>query len=467
MSGRILKPAAAALMLAAALLAACETSNRASGPVIPGLGPNGALVPNAGGITSSCGTTIALDHSTSVKCKFAEQGYTGTFSIAQTSLTANKVASVSPRFGTSKTVFTVTAGKDPGYGFFTVKDTKKNSLAINFWRLNAAQSTFCIHPSDAKQSAAIPTTGGISGSIDFGKFPAGTTGCEYVKLATGDDVEKSATENLPLSVSNDRSNPGPILTISAGEAFDGQTTLGVTVIVSGAALKTSPDLNFPDGNYEAVITTADGHRSALWGTIFFTAKNGVLTVGTPTGPNGKPFPLVIPAHESAIIAIYPRSVSPTIPTPKPSASPTSMPSRTSPPGTWGNPPPPYYSIVGTYSWKWGPGCPGVPSPCTSGATPVPLRFTLDAGVPNEDGAVISLPGGFWGKVHFDASGLDYMELRSSEDLCPSYIHVPLGDEPRGIITIPRDHPHTMQCEITYTTRPKGKTGNYWAVSVIF
>jgi len=116
------------MLLGTTVLAACQTSSPS--PALPPATQQAKIQPDKAVIKSTCGTSINIVYPQTVKCKFSEQGYNGTFSIKAASLEKMKIASVVPKVGTSKTTFKVIAGPNPGFGSFLVVDTKSRRLKI-------------------------------------------------------------------------------------------------------------------------------------------------------------------------------------------------------------------------------------------------------------------------------------------------------------------------------------------------
>jgi hypothetical protein len=191
--------------------------------------------------------------------------------------------------------------------------------------LATATNTVCVTPSSSAQSVALPATGGVSGTVSFGAYPAGATGCDSVVFSTGTDV--ATAESIIRSAqsaerASNANSTAPLLTISVGEAFGSSgpvSAFGYQTILSGMQLTVSPNLNFPDGTYYATVT-ASGQTFL----IPFTAKGGVLTVAG--GAAG--LPVLILAGTSALIALYPQGIIPNTPSPSPSASASASPSAT-------------------------------------------------------------------------------------------------------------------------------------------
>jgi hypothetical protein len=201
--------------------------------------------------------------------------------------------------------------------------TSTTPIAAQSVTLATATSTVCVTPSTSAQSVTLPATGGVSGTISFGAYPAGAAGCDSVVISTGADVAtaesmmRSAQDAVRESNAN---SSAPLLTISVGEAFGSSgpvSAFGYQTIVSGMQLTVAPNLNFPDGTYYATVT-ASGQTFI----IPFTAKGGVLTVA----PGTAGLPVAILAGSSALIALYPLGVVPNAPSPGPSSSASASPS---------------------------------------------------------------------------------------------------------------------------------------------
>jgi hypothetical protein len=341
-----------------------------------------------------------------------------------------------------------------------------------------ASNVVCVQPAATSQAVTLPSTGSVSATISFGAFPAGASGCDEVKIATGADAETaawSARSVLAARLAGDESNPPPLLTISVGEGIDGNPIFGYETIVSGAQLNTGSNLNFPDGTYYATMTNPNGATSQLY-IIPFTAKNGVLTVSTIPLPNGKQFPVIIVANTSSILTLYPRGYVPVVPVePTPSPSPTPPATATPSPGPsgspspsptpltfqtaspqpgWvGNPPPAPNSIIGSYSFT---------DPSTTSCQPGQMLCNgMNLPIEQVDGsdAAMSIPTNFYGTISFSAQ-IGYMGLYLGNPLsnCPSDWEVGANTGGSGTISIPQNDPAGgAACEINFQTNPPGST----------
>jgi hypothetical protein len=173
--------------------------------------------------------------------------------------------------------------------------------------LTAATSTTCVAPLASTQTVTLPTTGGVTATLSFGAFPAGLTGCLNVTIATGADAEqttalRSAAQRRAMATVP----PGAITSLTFAEAFPGSGNFLTTAVV-GATLQSRDSVNFPDGQYTALIVTPAGDVSVCT----FTGKNGTLVLTSPT---------VIQLDAQSVLYLYPAGVNPDA-TPTPTATP--------------------------------------------------------------------------------------------------------------------------------------------------
>jgi hypothetical protein len=259
-------------------------------------------------------------------------------------------------------------------------------VASGFTSFATATNTVCVTPSTVAQNVAIPPTGGVSGSISFGAYPADATGCDAVTIATGSDV--ATTQSFSRRASEAGSDAAgsaavPLLTISVGAAFGGQQQFGSQTIVTGMQLNVGSNLHFPDGTYYATITPVPYGVS---GPLTFTASHGILTVVS----TGATFPFGLNANTVSVIALYARGVNPlatATPTASPSASPSASPTGTAAPS--GSPTPtPHPSASGSATPTPGPSV----TP-TVGPTPTPTASHSPTPAPSATPAVYPLVAG--------------------------------------------------------------------------
>jgi hypothetical protein len=337
------------------------------------------------------------------------------------------------------------------------------SLEAPLSRLKTASNHVCAHAKTSDQKVKLPSTGGVSGTMSFEAFPSSSSGCDYVKISTGRDIEKAKAiaQFAHLAGIDPNDAAAPLLTISVGEGLDAHPVFDKSSVISGMQLKTSPDLNFQDGTYYATITKTAKDTITYTGVIVFTAKNGVLTVAPPKDlpPDGKKFPIVIIANTSSIITLYPRGVIPPPPTPSPSPTPTRAPTPTpfpkptGAPGTHGNPPPPEGTFMGTVKYHYpSPPCTGVPYLCDASDIPIYQQ---------QSGAGLQVHLAF-GTVEYDLSSLAYMRLKSYTDDCPKDWTIDASLGGTGKITIPKEDPWVGQdCTIIMSTQRKGQFGSFY------
>ncbi len=178
--------------------------------------------------------------------------------------------------------------------------------------LPAASAKTCVYPSTQAQTVALPSAGGVSGTISVGAFPAASQTCVTITLATGTDATANAAASIVRVASGERAQsstpapaptPMPLLTISITDAFS------YGVVVTGMTLNTPSNLNFPDGTYYATISdqTSLGY--------VFTAKNGTLTLSSTNAQ------FLVTPLDTATLTLYPRGYVPVFST-SPSASPS-------------------------------------------------------------------------------------------------------------------------------------------------
>lgn len=343
-----------------------------------------------------------------------------------------------------------------------------------------ATAGVCVQPSTSSQVVSLPSIGGVSGTMSFGPFAAGATGCDEVIISTGADVNTTASRARFAQSAKPEANavPTPILTISVGEGLSPNPPLfGNETVVTGMQLTVSPDLHFPDGTYYATITTVQGNISTLFPPIQFTAQNGVLTVSAIQLPNGSSFPQIVIANTSSIIKLYARGVIPPVPTPAPTVTPaptaspspspipsgpTATPSSTPTPsgsptefptgmpiqGAVGNPPPAVNAVIGAYSFMDPSSESCQPAQVLCNGTNVPI--TQVAG--NE--ALISIPANFYGTIQF-AANIGYMGLYPPIVItCPSDWTVVASIDGSGSVSIPSsDTFGNAPCTIVFSTLP--------------
>jgi hypothetical protein len=143
-----------------------------------------------------------------------------------------------------------------------------------------------VTPSTSAQAVALPPTGGVSGTISFGGFPAGASGCIDVTLATGSKT--SARSARPAGV-----NSTPLIAITVDAS-----SIGSASSVTGLALAVPSSAYLPDGTYDALV-----EASAIWFVVPFVAHGGALNAqAASSGQNV--FPWILGANGVMSITLY-------------------------------------------------------------------------------------------------------------------------------------------------------------------
>jgi hypothetical protein len=202
--------------------------------------------------------------------------------------------------------------------------------------LAAATGTVCVTAQGTPQSVQLPDTGGVTAVLTLAQYDSGASGCQNITIATGANASLGATSAATRRAASVSTNPLISITLGAGLPANANALLQLTTVLSGATLTTDANVVFPDGTYNATVSTM------LLGTpvtysLIFTAVNGKLTV---TG--GSALQQIL--GSGAVINVYDRGVVPPgfgAPTPSPSpmgsASPT--PSASSTPSPVASAPP--------------------------------------------------------------------------------------------------------------------------------
>jgi hypothetical protein len=190
-------------------------------------------------------------------------------------------------------------------------------------RLSSAVATGCIYPGTQGQTVALPSAGGVSGTISIGAAAQASATCDAITLATGGDATLSAAAT---SVRSDSANgrsldaaaaPPPLAQVQLTNVYSGQLTwVAITLNL--------PSGSIPAGHYPATITTTfdlgDGQVSTSVANFTITvAADGTAVV---TGPSVGMSLAVLNANTTGLLSIYPAGTVLPSPTPVPSASPT-------------------------------------------------------------------------------------------------------------------------------------------------
>lgn len=341
--------------------------------------------------------------------------------------------------------------------------------------------TFCVHPQAAAQDVTLPATGGVTGTLSFGAFAtADPSGCDVVRIATGDAVEGSTTgtTSSPLRIRANGAVHKPLITISVGEGLDGHSIFGDEAIISGMQLQLPPELNFPDGTYYMTLTSTDTEGKPRVQVLALTATSGMLEVASQTDPlSNTSFPVVVLANTSAILSIYARGVTPTDNDIAATIDAGTSDAATQPPtidisdaglppldpnepdhapptqGFFGYPPPNQGAKIGYVRAAWSPGCSGNPG-CNG-----QQEIVSNGGEP----AALNVPLNMVGNITWEAN-IAYMQLRDASWECPADWDVSVGMDGTGHIYIPPGDPFLKDCTITYSTLMPGQSGGYYTMS---
>lgn len=359
--------------------------------------------------------------------------------------------------------------------------------------LPAAIATGCIYPSVQTQTAQLPSAGGVSGTINIGGVAQASTTCLTVTVATGADASASAT-SVESSLARRRlastpAVPQPLLEIALTNTYTGDLHEFFMTLQL-------PPGSVPAGKYPATITSTvdlgDGQVQTEFKlfTVTVSASGQAVVTGTSFAAGGGGALAVLSADTTGTLAIYPigtvlptpepyptEGPSPTptpiptltvAPTATPTATPTPNPTPTLPfatsmpnPGSYGNPPPAYGSMIGTESFNDpynGGICQDGQAPCDATGVPVEQQ---------SEGGSLELPTGFSGSISYSVD-IGYMDLQKPvTNTCASDWTITADLTGSGSITIPQNDyfgdqdTSQPQCTIIYTTLPPGASGSYY------
>ena len=168
-----------------------------------------------------------------------------------------------------------------------------------------------VTPSTLEQTVAVPNTGGFTGTLTIGQFAPNTTGTVQITFAAGSSATLSAVGRKALAVRAPRATNSPIFQTQISGSFGGQA------LISGYVLNTPSNVNFPNGTYQATLSTNSSPPQGLT----FVATGGQLTLVS------KGLPLVVLPGQTVTLSVYAPGVTP-LPTPSPTPSPGASPSPT-------------------------------------------------------------------------------------------------------------------------------------------
>jgi len=117
----------------------------------------------------------------------------------------------------------------------------------------------------------------VTAVLTLAQYDSGASGCQNITIATGANASLGATSAATRRAASVSTNPLISITLGAGLPANANAVLQLTTVLSGATLTTDANVVFPDGTYNATVSTM------LLGTpvtysLIFTAVNGKLTV---------------------------------------------------------------------------------------------------------------------------------------------------------------------------------------------
>jgi hypothetical protein len=268
--------------------------------------------------------------------------------------------------------------------------------------LSAAEATGCLYPSTQAQTTAIPTAGGVSGTISLGAFASASSSCIAITVATGADATLAVNAKAVSAVSSVRRAdatssplPPPITQVELSNTSAGNVTWTTVTLQL-------PPTSFPAGQYPATIATqsisGDGELTTSVATFTVTVSSTGNAV--VKGPGLTHVLGIILSGTTGLLSIYPaQTVLPTAtPVAVESASPSPSPSSTPTPAQSPTP---------------------VPSPTPTAAptlTPTP-RPTATL-VPGAYTATVTLAPGNGSCVQFDADSTTQLFTADVSDAPP-------------------------------------------------
>ena len=179
--------------------------------------------------------------------------------------------------------------------------------------LLAATATGCVYPSTAIVTTALPSAGGVRGTISIGAVASTSSTCSPVTVSTGASVllRPSSASRSRLATT---ASTMPLVQVSLTNSYNGALPwLSLTLSL--------PTVSVPPGNYPATIAAlVDGQLVTQEFTITVDANGSAIVTPPPTGS----VLVTLAANETGVLAIYPMGT--TFPTPSPTGTPTMTPS---------------------------------------------------------------------------------------------------------------------------------------------
>jgi hypothetical protein len=186
--------------------------------------------------------------------------------------------------------------------------------------LPAALATGCAYPSTQAQTTALPSAGGVSGTISLGALAQASSVCLALTVATGADatLAGSSVQRRTLATTL----PTPLLQVELTNTYTGTITWTSTTLNVG---------NLPAGQYPATITSTTlepGGGSVSTTVTNFTVTVDAQGVAVVSGPLGALALSTLTPGTNGVLSIYPAGTVLPTPSPSPSPTPASSPSPT-------------------------------------------------------------------------------------------------------------------------------------------
>lgn len=188
--------------------------------------------------------------------------------------------------------------------------------------LPAALATSCAYPSTQAQTTALPSAGGVSGTISLGALAQASSVCLTLTVATGADatLAGSSVQRRTLATTL----PTPLLQVELTNTYTGTITWTSTTLNVDVG-------NLPAGQYPATITSTvlePGGGSVSTTVTNFTVTVDAQGVAVVSGPLGALALSTLTPGTNGVLSIYPAGTVLPTPSPSPSPTPASSPSPT-------------------------------------------------------------------------------------------------------------------------------------------
>ena len=232
----------------------------------------------------------------------------------------------------------------------------------------AATSSICIAANAQAQTATLPSTGGVTGTLAVPPLALQSGDCLHVAIASGADATLSLASSTSSSVRRSAASAASSTYGTAVYQLEYTAQHLANIVVPGATLNFGPSA-VPDGSY--VVTLATQGQATQ--TITVTASGGVITYTGRTT-----IIALMPGHQ-VLVSFYLATATPS-PTPSPTATnaPTSSPTATP---------------TATATASYAPSTPYPSSPPTHAPTPTPKPTASPTATPVP--ATCSATGEVW------------------------------------------------------------------------